>query len=49
MDFNVEMVISSQNYVEKEAGSIIATKVGMTFVLSSGIWMVVLYSGGLRG
>jgi hypothetical protein len=47
-DFKVEMVISFQNYEEKEVGSIMAIRIGMAFVLSGGIWMVVLYPGGLR-
>jgi hypothetical protein len=45
----MEMVIFSQDYWEKEVGSIIAAKIKMTFVFSGGIWMEVLYPGGIRG
>jgi hypothetical protein len=49
LKFNVKMVISSQNYSKEEVESIMAVDMRMTFVLSGGIWMKVLGSGGVRG
>jgi hypothetical protein len=49
LDFNVERVIFSQNYQEKEVGSIIAVKIEMAFVLSGCIWTEVPYPGGVHG
>lgn len=48
-DFNVEMLVFSQNYEKKEVGSIITVKIRMTFVSSGGIWIEVLYLGGVHG
>jgi hypothetical protein len=49
LNFNVEMLISSQNYSKEEVGSIMAVDMRMTFFLSGGSWMEVLGSGGVRG